>query len=88
MFVTKEYYTKVLSHPIFSFKESAFLVLFDVVLKRSSSGFLYTLIEKTLFHVGTLSVMDWPPQNLDLNIIEARWDYLDRKGRQHSKKIY
>ena len=29
----------------------------------------------------TLTVMDWPPQGSDLNIIEAVWDHLDREKR-------
>ena len=28
---------------------------------------------------GTLTVLDWPPQSPDLNIIEAVWDHLDRE---------
>ena len=36
----------------------------------------------------TLTVMDWPPQSPDLNIIEAVWDHLDReinKGQSKDK---
>ena len=37
----------------------------------------------------TLTVMDWPPQSSDMNIIEAVWDHLDReinKGQPNSKE--
>ena len=37
----------------------------------------------------TLTVMDWPPQSPDLNIIQAVWDHLDRernKGQPKSKE--
>lgn len=27
---------------------------------------------------GTLSVVVWPPQSRDLNVIEAMWDHFDR----------
>lgn len=30
-------------------------------------------------HNGTLSIMDWPPQSPDNNIIDTVWDHLDRK---------
>ena len=28
---------------------------------------------------GELQLIEWPPQSSDLNIIEAVWDYFDRK---------
>ena len=37
----------------------------------------------------TLTVMDWPPQRPDLNIIEAVWDHLHRernKGQAKTKE--
>ena len=37
----------------------------------------------------TLTVLDWPPQSPDLNIIVAVWDHLDRernKGQHKSKE--
>ena len=30
----------------------------------------------------TLTVMDWPPQSPDLNIIEAVWNHLDQEINQ------
>lgn len=42
----------------------------------------YTPIARKVFfdrkaHSGTPSVMDWPPQSLELNIFKAGWDHLD-----------
>ena len=34
----------------------------------------------------TLTVMDWPPQSLDLNIIAAVWDHLDRERNKGQPK--
>ena len=34
----------------------------------------------------TLTVLDWPPQSPDLNIIEAVWDYLDRERNKKQPK--
>lgn len=38
---------------------------------------------------GTLSVIDWPPQSMDLNITPTMWDHPDREQnkRQHPKRI-
>ena len=39
----------------------------------------------------TLTVVDGPPQSLDLNIIDAVWDHLDRernKGQPNSGILY
>ena len=35
----------------------------------------------------TLTVMNWPPQSADLNIIEAVWDHLDRERNQGQLKF-
>ena len=32
------------------------------------------------------TVMDWPPQTLDLNIIEAEWDHLDKERNKREPK--
>ena len=34
----------------------------------------------------TLTVMDWPPQSPDLNIIETVWDHLDREINKGQSK--
>ena len=34
----------------------------------------------------TLTVMDWPPQSPDLNIIKAVWDHLDRERNKGQPK--
>ena len=35
---------------------------------------------------ATLTVLDWPPQSPNLNIIEAVWDYLDRERNKKQPK--
>ena len=41
--------------------------------------FKYSFESKILFADKTLTVMDWPPQSPDLNIIEAVCDHQDRE---------
>ena len=55
--------------------------------KHTANGIEIILREKTCDK--TLTVLDWPPQSPDLNIIEAVWDHLDRernKGQPKSKE--
>ena len=35
----------------------------------------------------TLTIMDWPPQSPDLNIIGAGWDHLDRERNERQHKL-
>lgn len=48
----------------------------------------YNVDFKKYMHRGTLSVMDWPPRTLDLNVIEVVLTKNGTKDSQHAKKIF
>lgn len=48
----------------------------------------YNVVFKKYMHRGTLSVMDWPPRTLDLNVIEVVLTKNGTKDSQHAKKIF
>ena len=52
---------------------------------KHTANIIKTCLERKTVD-GTLTVLDWPPQSANLDIIEPVWDHLDReKNKKHPK---